>query len=106
MATSDKDGPNSEFEKEMVDADIVITTPFHPAYITAERIDKAPKLKACVTAGVGSDHVDLNRANDRKIGVYEATGSNVQSVAEHAIMTILNLVRNFVPAHNQYVAKE
>lgn len=31
----------------------------------------------------------------------EVTGSNVVSVAEHVIMTILVLVRNFVPAHEQ-----
>lgn len=31
----------------------------------------------------------------------EVTGSNVVSVAEHALMTILVLVRNFVPAHEQ-----
>jgi formate dehydrogenase len=33
--------------------------------------------------------------------VAEVTGSNVVSVAEHVIMTILVLVRNFVPAHEQ-----
>ncbi|WFD47892.1 formate dehydrogenase [Malassezia furfur] len=103
VVTTDKDGPNSEFAKEAVDASIIITTPFHPAYVTKEIIENAKNLKACVTAGVGSDHVDLDAANARKIGVYEVTGSNVTSVAEHAVMTILVLVRNFVPAHNQYV---
>ena len=34
----------------------------------------------------------------------EVTGSNVVSVAEHVIMTILVLVRNFVPAHEQIAA--
>ena len=105
IVTDDKEGPNSRFEKEIVDADVVITTPFHPGYITKERMDKAKNLKVCVTAGVGSDHVDLDTANKRKIGVYEVTGSNVTSVAEHAIMTILALVRNFVPAHNQYIQR-
>ena len=36
---------------------------------------------------------------DHKIQVLEVTGSNVTSVAEHAVMSILALVRNFVPAH-------
>jgi formate dehydrogenase len=40
---------------------------------------------------------DLDAANERKITVAEVTGSNVVSVAEHVIMTILNGVRNFVP---------
>lgn len=105
VVTDDKDSSSSKFDTELKDSDIVITTPFHPAYVTAERIDKAPKLKACITAGVGSDHVDLDKANERKIGVYEVTGSNVTSVAEHAVMTILVLVRNFVPAHTQYAEK-
>jgi formate dehydrogenase len=56
-----------------------------------------------VTAGIGSDHVDLNAANKTNGGitVAEVTGSNVVSVAEHVVMTILTLVRNFVPAHEQ-----
>ena len=60
---------------------------------------QAPKLKLCVTAGVGSDHIDLNAAVDHGVQVLEVTGSNVVSVAEHVIMSILLLVRNFVPAH-------
>lgn len=40
-----------------VDAEIVVTTPFHPGYLTKEVIAKAKNLKLCVTAGVGSDHV-------------------------------------------------
>ncbi|KAK1766154.1 D-isomer specific 2-hydroxyacid dehydrogenase [Phialemonium atrogriseum] len=101
VTTSDKDGENCEFDKELVDAEIIITTPFHPGYLTAERLAKAKKLKLAITAGIGSDHIDLNAANKTNGGitVAEVTGSNVVSVAEHVIMTILVLVRNFVPAH-------
>ena len=52
-----------------------------------------------MTAGVGSDHVDLNAAVEKGVEVLEVTGSNVVSVAEHVVMSILLLVRNFVPAH-------
>lgn len=52
-----------------------------------------------MTAGVGSDHVDLNAAVEKGLEVLEVTGSNVVSVAEHVVMSILLLVRNFVPAH-------
>jgi len=103
VVTDDKEGSNSTFDKEIVDADVIITTPFHPGYITRERIAKAKNLKVCVTAGIGSDHVDLNAANEKKIGVYEVTGSNVVSVAEHVVMTILTLVRNFVPSHEMII---
>ena len=59
VVTSDKDGPDSEFEKHLADADVVISQPFWPAYLTAERIGMAPNLKLAITAGIGSDHVDL-----------------------------------------------
>lgn len=99
LVTSDKDGPDSEFERELPDADIVISQPFWPAYLTKERIAKAPKLKLALTAGIGSDHVDLDTAKERGITVAEVTYSNSISVAEHAVMQILALVRNFVPSH-------
>ncbi|KAF3087353.1 formate dehydrogenase (NAD+) [Orbilia oligospora] len=103
ITTSDKEGENSTFDRELVDAEVIITTPFHPGYLTAERLAKAKNLKLAITAGIGSDHVDLNAANKTNGGVTvaEVTGSNVVSVAEHVVMTILILVRNFVPAHEQ-----
>ena len=45
VVTSDKDGANSRLDRELADAEIVISQPFWPAYLTAERIAKAPKLK-------------------------------------------------------------
>lgn len=82
-----------------------LSTPFHPGYLTAELIEKAKNLKLAVTgaftafkvpmslkltffsAGVGSDHIDLNAANKKRITVAEITGSNVVSVSEHVVMT-------------------
>jgi formate dehydrogenase len=86
----------------------LVINSFHPGYLTAERLAKAKKLKIAITAGIGSDHVDLNAANKTNGGitVAEVTGSNVVSVAEHVVMTILTLVRNFVPAHEQIVKGE
>ncbi|AGH48179.1 formate dehydrogenase [Sphingomonas sp. MM-1] len=99
IVTSDKDGPDSEFEKHLPDAEIVISQPFWPAYLTAERIAKAKKLKLVVTAGIGSDHTDLEAAARAHITVAEVTGSNSISVAEHVVMMILSLVRNYLPSH-------
>jgi formate dehydrogenase len=99
VVTSDKEGPNSVFEKELPDAEIVISQPFWPAYLTAERIAKAPKLKMAITAGIGSDHVDLEAAIKHKITVTEVTFSNSISVAEHVVMMILGLVRNYIPSY-------
>jgi formate dehydrogenase len=99
IVTSDKDGPDSRFERELPDADIVISQPFWPAYLTSDRIRKAKKLKLAITAGIGSDHVDLQAAIAAGITVAEETFSNSISVAEHAVMMILSLVRNYLPAH-------
>ncbi|PJT46418.1 formate dehydrogenase [Streptomyces albidoflavus] len=99
VVTSDKEGPDSELDRELADADVVISQPFWPAYLTAERIARAPKLKLALTAGIGSDHVDLDAAIARGITVAEVTYSNSISVAEHAVMQILALVRNYLPSH-------
>ena len=96
VVTSDKDGPDSEFEQELVDADVVISQPFWPAYLTAERIAKAQNLKIAITAGIGSDHVDLKAASEKGITVAEVTYCNSISVAEHVVMMILSLARNYL----------
>ncbi|MFJ8282452.1 NAD-dependent formate dehydrogenase [Streptomyces griseoviridis] len=99
VVTSDKEGPDSVFDRELPDADVVISQPFWPAYLTPERIAAATRLKLAVTAGIGSDHVDLDAAVAHGVTVAEVTYSNSVSVAEHVVMTILSLVRDYLPAH-------
>jgi formate dehydrogenase len=89
--------------EDLRDADVLITTPFWPVYVTKEMLDEASDLKLILTAGVGSDHVDLGEAAERGITVAEITGSNTTSVAEHAVMQVLALVRNFIPAYKDVV---
>ncbi|WP_026187752.1 NAD-dependent formate dehydrogenase [Methyloversatilis universalis] len=101
VVTSSKDGVDSVLDRELHDAEIVISQPFWPAYMTAERIARAPKLKMIVTAGIGSDHTDLQAAMDRGITVAEVTYCNSNSVAEHVAMMILALVRNYIPSYRQ-----
>ncbi len=99
IVTNSKDGEGCEADKHIVDADIVISQPFFPYYLTKERIAKAKNLKMAVTAGIGSDHVDLQAAMDNKIDVVEVTFCNSRSVAEHIVMMIVSLVRDY---HNQH----
>jgi formate dehydrogenase len=99
VVTSDKDGPDSTFEQRLPEAEIVISQPFWPAYLTEERIAKAPDLKLAITAGIGSDHVDLEAAMEHGLTVAEVTYCNSISVAEHVVMLILALVRDYLPAH-------
>jgi formate dehydrogenase len=101
--TSDKDGPDSEFERELPNADVVISQPFWPAYLTAERIKRAPNLKLAITAGIGSDHVDLQAAIEAGVTVAEVTYCNSISVSEHVVMMILALVRNYIPSYQTVV---
>jgi formate dehydrogenase len=103
IVTSDKDGADSEFERWLPEADVVISQPFWPAYLTAERMEKAPNLKLALTAGIGSDHVDLQAAIDRGVTVTEVTYCNSISVAEHVVMAILALVRNYIPSYKVVV---
>jgi formate dehydrogenase len=105
VVTSDKDGADSVFDQALPDADIVISQPFWPAYLTAARIAKAPKLQLAITAGIGSDHVDLQAAIARGITVAEVTYSNSISVSEHVVMLILSLVRNYIPSYQWVVNK-
>jgi formate dehydrogenase len=105
IVTSDKDGPGSVFERELPDTEVVISQPFWPAYLTRERIAKAPELKLALTAGIGSDHVDLQAAIERRITVAEVTYCNSISVSEHVVMMILSLVRNYIPSY-QWVVKK
>ena len=99
IVTNSKDGDGCEADKHIVDADIVISQPFFPYYLTAERIKQAKNLKMAITAGIGSDHVDLQAAMDNKIDVVEVTFCNSRSVAEHIVMMIVSMVRDY---HNQH----
>ena len=99
VVTNSKDGDGCEADKHIVDADIVISQPFFPYYLTKERIEKAKNLKIAITAGIGSDHVDLQAAMDNKIDVVEVTFCNSRSVAEHIVMMIVSMVRDY---HNQH----
>ena len=99
VVTNSKDGDGCEADKHIVDADIVISQPFFPYYLTKERIAKAKNLKMAITAGIGSDHVDLQAAMDNKIDVVEVTYCNSRSVAEHIVMMIVSMVRDY---HNQH----
>jgi formate dehydrogenase len=103
IVTADKDGPDSVFERELPGAEVVISQPFWPAYLTAERIAAAPNLKLAITAGIGSDHVNLQAAIDRGITVAEVTYCNSISVAEHVVMMILALVRNYIPSYQTVI---
>src|SRR4029453_15906704 len=56
-----------------------------------------------ITAGIGSDHVDLEAAIKHGVTVAEVTYSNSISVSEHVVMMILSLVRNYIPSYKTVI---
>lgn len=101
VSTSAREG--EELTEALRDAEVLVTTPFWPVYADRELLESTESLRCVLTAGVGSDHVDLRAAAERGLLVAEQTGSNVVSVAEHAVMQLLALVRNYLPAYQQVV---
>ena len=59
VVTADKDGDNCELDQHLKDAHYVISQPFYPAYITAERMANAPNLKAAITVSVHSVFINI-----------------------------------------------
>jgi formate dehydrogenase len=78
---------------------VVVSQPFWPVYIDQGTLQKAKKLKLIITAGIGSDHTDLQAAMDKGVTVAEVTYCNSISVSEHIVMMILALVRNYIPSY-------
>lgn len=61
--------------------------------IDKEVIEVANKLKMIQRTGVGTDMFDMEALKEKSIPVYVNTGVNSQSVAEHAMMLILSVLR-------------
>ncbi len=67
--------------------------------VTADLIERAPRLKVIGRAGTGVDNVDVPAATRRGIVVANAPGSNMVAAAEHAVGLLLAVARNIPQAH-------
>ena len=61
--------------------------------VTADLLDKAPRLRVVGRAGVGVDNIDLDEATKRGVLVMSTPGGSSVSVAEHTFALLLALVR-------------
>jgi D-3-phosphoglycerate dehydrogenase len=61
--------------------------------VTAELLERAPRLRVVGRAGVGVDNIDTEAATLRGVLVMNTPGSNSVSVAEHTIALLLALAR-------------
>jgi D-3-phosphoglycerate dehydrogenase / 2-oxoglutarate reductase len=78
-------------DAEIAEADALIVR--SATKVTAELMDKAPKLRAVGRAGVGVDNIDLEAATKRGVLVMSTPGGNAVSVAEHTFALLLALAR-------------
>jgi len=76
---------------ELANADALIVR--SATKVTAELLDKAPRLRVVGRAGVGVDNIDLDEATKRGVLVMSTPGGSSVSVAEHTFALLLALVR-------------
>ena len=81
----------------MRDADGVIVR--SATLITADLMDKAPKLRVIGRAGVGVDNIDVKAATAKGIVVMNAPDGNTITTAEHTIALLVSMARNVPQAH-------
>jgi D-3-phosphoglycerate dehydrogenase len=67
--------------------------------VTAELINRAPRLKVVGRAGTGLDNVDIPAASKKGIVVMNTPGGNTITTAEHAISLMLAMARNVPQAY-------
>jgi D-3-phosphoglycerate dehydrogenase len=80
---------------ELADADALVVR--SATKVTAELLQKAPRLRAVGRAGVGVDNIDLDAATKQGVLVMSTPGGSSVSVAEHTFALLLALVRQ-IPA--------
>jgi D-3-phosphoglycerate dehydrogenase len=66
--------------------------------LTRAVIEACPNLLMIMKHGVGVDNIDLEAANERKIAVANAPGTNTEAVADLTIALILALLRHIIQA--------
>lgn len=81
---------------ELADADGVIVR--SATKITADLIDKAPRLRVIGRAGVGVDNIDVRAATERGVVVMNAPDGNTITTAEHAMALLVSMARNIPQA--------
>jgi D-3-phosphoglycerate dehydrogenase len=77
-------------ERMAHDADAIMVT---PASVTAEIMDRLPRLRVIGKPGIGYDVIDVEAATNRGIAVFSAPGFCAREVADHTLMLALGLAR-------------
>lgn len=86
--------------ERIADADVVIV---NKVVLAAEQFAAAPRLKLVALAATGYNNIDVSAAREQGVAVCNLRGYGNDSVAEHAFMLMLALMRN-LPAYQRDVA--
>jgi phosphoglycerate dehydrogenase-like enzyme len=100
------DVTEGEVCKAVADATVIFGDGRHLTHITRRVIEAAPRLKLIQLLTVGYDEVDLEAADEHGIPVSNTAGCNAVSVAEHAIMFMLVLLKKGLYAHESTLRGE
>lgn len=95
-------GHDLSFDKSLdaVHEDAEAISVFIYSEVTAEMIDRMPKLKLIITRSTGFDHIDLDHCRKLGIQVRNVPSYGENTVAEHTFALILSLSRN---VHKSYL---
>ncbi len=78
------------------DADVIIT---HFCTMTQKLIDACPNLKAIGVLRAGHENINVNRANEKGILVFNTPGRNADAVSDYTIGVMICEARNIAKGH-------
>ena len=92
--------PNAMDEDEIIEkcSDADVLSPFIYSNVTKKAIDALPNLKLIATRSTGCDHIDVQHAEQKNIGVRNIPDYGSNTVAEHAFALIFAVVRRILEA--------
>lgn len=82
---------SEELKQRIVDADYLLVS--GRMKVNEDILKEAKQLKMVQRTGVGLDHIDLNYLKEHQIPLYVNQGVNALSVAEHALLLMLAVLK-------------
>ncbi len=94
FATTFAENPRDLTERALAESDFIMTV----AAVTDDMMKRAPRLRFIQKWGVGYDKIDVAAAERHGIHVAITAGANSATIAEHAVMLMLAVLRRVVLA--------
>ncbi len=86
--------PGRDINAQTIDADTRILLVRSVTKVDAALLDAAPNLTFVGTATIGTDHLDIDALEQRKIHWSSAPGCNAEGVAEYVLTALLHLAEH------------